>query len=143
MPIRRLLSALMGLIALTGCGAASSGPTTTPVTGEVTLNGQPVAGADVAFMPTVSGPDSAPAQAITDDTGRFEVVSLFDQGRTTRTGMLPGSYAVSVTQLEQVSSSARPPRNLLPEKYASPESSELGAVVDSQGESHFKFELTK
>jgi hypothetical protein len=111
--------------------------------GEVTLNGQPVISADVAFMPTVEGPESAPAQAITDDAGRFEVVSLFDQGRTTRTGMLTGSYAVSVTQLEQVSSSARPPRNLLPEKYASPETSGLSADVNSQGENHFKFELTR
>ena len=134
---------MIALIGLTGCGATSTGPATTPVTGEVTLNGQPVAGADVAFMPTVEGPDSAPAQAITDDAGRFEVVSLFDQGRTTRTGMVPGAYSVTITQLEPATSTARPPRNLLPEKYAAPESSELSAEVASEGEQHFKFELTK
>jgi hypothetical protein len=130
-------------MALVGCGSTASGPATIPVTGEVTLNGQPVAGADVAFMPRVERPDLVPAQAITDDTGRFEVVSLFDQGRTTSTGMLPGAYSVSITQLEQPPSSARPPRNLLPEKYAAPESSELSAEVASEGEHHFKFELTK
>lgn len=130
-------------MALSGCGSTASGPATIPVTGEVTLNGQPVAGADVAFMPKVEGAASAPAQAITGDTGRFEVVSLFDQGRTTRSGMLPGAYSVSVTQLEQPSSSARPPRNLLSEKYASPASSGLSAEVDARGENHFKFELAK
>jgi hypothetical protein len=141
--VQRILLALVGIVALVGCGSTASGPATIPVTGEVMLNGQPVAGADVAFMPKVEGPDSASAQAITDDTGRFEVVSLFDQGRTSQAGMLPGAYAVSVTQLEQPSSSARPPRNLLPEKYGSPETSELNAEVDAQGENHFKFELTK
>ena len=130
-------------MALVGCGSTASGPATIPVTGEVTLNGQPVAGADVAFMPKVEDADYTPAQAITDSAGRFEVVSLFDQGRTTQTGMLPGAYRVSVTQLEQPSSSARPPRNLLPEKYASPESSELSAEVDGEGENHLKFELSK
>jgi hypothetical protein len=111
----------------------------------VTLDGQPVAGADIAFLPATNTPDAAPAQAVTNKAGRFEVVSLFDQGRTSRTGMTPGTYGVQITQLKRPPPTAglsQPPRNALPPKYASPATSGLSATVTADGENHFIFGLS-
>ena len=59
------------------------------MTGVVLLDGQPVSGATVAFLPATGSADAAPAQAVTGADGTFEVVSSFDQGRTTKRGMTP------------------------------------------------------
>ena len=137
---------LLALIGVAGCGARDTGPAMIPVTGEVSFNGHPVSGADVSFLPSKGASDAAPAQAVTDEAGRFEVVSVFDRGRTTRAGMTSGHYTVTVTQLEQSPATAnlsRPPKNLLPAKYAAAVSSGLVAEVTPDGKNHFAFELSK
>jgi hypothetical protein len=142
-PRIRLL--LLALVTVAGCDSSSDGPQTYAVTGEVTLDGQSVAGADVAFLPSISTPDAAPAQAVTDEAGRFEVVSLFDQGRTSQAGMTSGTYGVQITQLKRPPPSAgmsQPPKNMLPQKYASPATSGLSATVVPDGENHFVFKLS-
>ena len=134
----------LALVTVAGCESTAEGPQTYAVTGEVTLNGQMVAGADVAFLPSAGTPDAVPAQAVTDETGRFEVVTLFDQGRTSQAGMTAGTYGVQITQLKRPPPSAglsQPPSNMLPQKYASPETSGLTATVIPDGENHFVFEL--
>jgi hypothetical protein len=143
----RFRLSLLALVAAAGCrGSAAEGPQTYAVTGEVTLDGQPVVGADIAFLPDSSTPDAAPAQAVTDQTGRFEVVSQFDQGRTSQAGMTAGTYGVQITQLKRPPPSAglsQPPRNMLPQKYASPATSGLSATVVPDGENHFVFKLSR
>ena len=139
-----LASAL--LVVVTGCGAASSGPATAPVTGEVTLDGNPVPNADVAFTPAVESSRASSAQAVTDATGRFEVISQFDGGRTSKPGMQQGKYVVTVTQLEQLQPDAtlsRAPKNLLPEKYAVATSSGLAVEVIPNEDNHFVLKLFK
>jgi hypothetical protein len=134
----------LALFAVVGCDSSADGPATYAVTGEVTLNGQPVAGADVTFLPSSNTPDALPAQAVTDETGRFEVITLFDQGQTNRAGMTAGTYGVQITQLKRPPPSAglsQPPRNLLPQKFASPVTSGLSATVVRDGTNHFVFEL--
>ena len=141
----RIRFLLFALSTVAGCDSSAEGPQTFAVTGEVRLNGQPVAGADVAFLPSASTPDAAPAQAVTDETGRFEVVSLFDQGRKSRAGMTPGTYGVQITQLKPPPPSAglsQAPRNMLPQKYASAATSGLTATVVPDDENQFVFELT-
>src|SRR5687768_4389869 len=136
---------LLALVAVAGCDSSTEGPQTFAVTGIVTLDGQPVAGADVAFLPGAGTPDAAPAQAVTDDRGRFEVTTLFDQGRTSRAGMTAGSYGVQITQLTRPPPStglSQAPRNMLPQKYASTATSGLSATVAPDGENHFVFKLS-
>jgi hypothetical protein len=136
---------LLALASVAGCDSPADGPQTYTVTGEVTLDGQPVVGADVAFLPSTSTPDAAPAQAVTDAAGRFEVVSLFDQGRTSQAGMTTGTYGVQITQLKRPppnSGLLQPPKNLLPQKYASPATSGLTATVAPDEENHFVFKLS-
>jgi Carboxypeptidase regulatory-like domain len=71
--------------ALTGCG----GPV--DVQGKVTLNGKPLAGAMVVFIPEGGGPE---AGAFTDAEGNFRL-----NGRKTE-GTLPGEYRVIVSKKE-------------------------------------------
>ena len=133
-------------IACGGCGAAPAGPETVAVTGNVTFEGTPVNGADVAFVPLNAGANAIPAQAVTNDAGAFEVVSVFDQGRTTKTGMLPGEYLVEVTLLQSLPAAPgvmRPPTNSLPTRYASAQSSGLKVVVSPNESNHFPLALTK
>jgi hypothetical protein len=142
--VRRL--ALLALVGAGGCDSRANGPETFPVAGTVTFDGQPVAGADVAFLPSRNASDAAPAQATTDEAGRFEVVSLFDQGRTSQAGMRPGKYSIQVTHLKQPPAGAglsQSPKNTLPEKYASAASSGLSVEVVPEGKNDFAIELTK
>lgn len=78
------------LVTAVGCGgdARSVG---VPVEGEVVYQGDPVAGADVAFSAKDGG---ISAFARTDDQGRFEMKS-----QSTRDGIPPGTYRVKVTQI--------------------------------------------
>jgi hypothetical protein len=139
-------SAILLLAAcLTGCAGADAGPATAPVKGTVTLDGQPVANATVAFTPADST-TAAPAQAASDDAGNFEVTSMFEQGKVTKPGMLPGSYKISVTKLEGPPPDAqltRAPKNVLPARYADPATSGLSAAVAAGTENTVPIELTK
>jgi hypothetical protein len=78
---------------LTGC-SSSSRPPTYPVTGTVTFQGKPVAGAFVTFVPT--GEKGTAASAITDAEGRY-ALTTWDAGD----GAQPGEYRVKVSKQEQ------------------------------------------
>src|SRR5262245_51088003 len=79
-------------IALTGC-SNSSRPATYPVTGTVTLQGKPVAGAAVTFVPT--GDEGEAASAITDSEGKY-ALTTWQAGD----GARPGEYRVKVSKQE-------------------------------------------
>jgi hypothetical protein len=58
--MRRLVCALalLGSVSMVGCGGSSyEGPTRYPLTGKVTLDGEPVNGGSISFLPEM--PDSA------------------------------------------------------------------------------------
>ncbi len=144
--LREASFAISMLALVAGCREETSTPDTVPVMGEVTLDGAPVHQADVSFTPTADSSEATPAQAVTDEAGRFEVISLFDGGRTDKPGLQPGRYAVTVTQLEQPLRDAklsRAPRNLLPEKYAAATTSGLSIEVLPEEDNHFVLKLSK
>jgi hypothetical protein len=132
----------IGWLALPGCGGAPAGPETSEVTGVVTFKGDPVEGADVLFQPIQSGGETLACQAATDAEGRFAMSTHIGSGEY-KTGMVPGEYAVSITKLDtsKVTSTLTPPKNVLPEKYASPRTSGFTATVSSSNENHFEFPL--
>jgi hypothetical protein len=78
------LAGCLGL-ALAGCG----GPV--DVRGKVTMNGKPLAGATVIFIPESGGPE---AGALTDEEGNFRLTG------TKTEGTLPGEYRVTVSKKE-------------------------------------------
>ena len=93
MRLRSLCFAAWAAIVLVGgCGG---GDKTVRVSGKVTLDGEPLAGASVQFMPIDEKGDFAkgghPAFGTTDDRGNFELMTF-----KTNDGALAGQYKVIV-----------------------------------------------
>ncbi|MGQ9506150.1 MAG: carboxypeptidase-like regulatory domain-containing protein [Thermogutta sp.] len=149
-----------------GCARGPAKPKTYSVTGTVTLNGQPVEGATVVFVPkaavqaapgqaTESGPRVATGE--TDAQGRYQL-STFSKGD----GAVPGEYLVKVfkypkqqnpvgtpggAEKEEYQPPAEnvpppaTPRNLLPERYANENTSGLSFTVEAKA-NVFDIQLT-
>jgi hypothetical protein len=145
-PFAKKVVGLLIVVALVGCGGSDK-PKLAPVTGVVTLDGQPIEGAAVMFMPTAGG---RPAHGSTDAHGRFELMTF-----KTGDGALVGEHRVSVTKMklsgvtttdDGLSGTTDPTAIkqewLTPEKYASPETSGLTATV-KKGMDELKFDLVK
>lgn len=160
--VTRLTIVLTGVAAAAivlggACNRGANKPKTYPVTGTVTdNNGQPVAGATVNFTPKEpaapgqtqgqSGPQAA--SAVTDEQGRYQI-GTFAKGD----GALPGEYLVSVTKYEGGGPTGgsgseeeyRPPlpgeepivpKNVLPQKYANPNTSGLSVKVEAKSNTY-------
>lgn len=154
---------LTALLAMSGCGGASS-IGAVPVTGTVTLDGQPVEGAAVTFAPQEKGRAAA---GVTDASGKFVLMT-----ERPKDGAVPGAYRVGITKYERSVNRIAPgetdidaiyaaaeaagedisgtgarrgnekvPNNLLPERYKDPQSSPLNAQVTEDGENDFTFDL--
>ena len=87
------------MITIAGCGA--SNPPTTPVTGQVKYDGEALEGATVTLTPQAGSSDQRTASGITDAEGNFILTTVFADGLSAD-GILPGSYSVRVTKLEEV-----------------------------------------
>jgi hypothetical protein len=86
---RRLTLIVLPLLAgtlLAGCGG---GRKTVPVSGVITLEGAPLAGAQVTFHPMAS--DGRMAIGISDSNGRFSLTTYKPND-----GALPGRYRITV-----------------------------------------------
>jgi hypothetical protein len=137
------LLALMTVLLIAGCAKSR----TMPVEGVVTLDGQPLAGAAVQFVPQDQGRD---ATGETDASGRF-AMSTFQP----RDGVLPGSYKVVISpptgsvdtvqyaSADQAMAAAaklpkKKPAKSFPQKYARPDQTPLTQEVPVQGEVRFE-----
>jgi hypothetical protein len=138
--------AVLALTCISGCrdGVPRSTHEVTPAGGVVTYQGQPAAGASVAFEPI--GEATPGAYGHTDARGRFRLQTF---GRDD--GAIPGEYAVTIRKIE---ASPLPPdydpdnpppvepaKDLLPEMYGNPATSGLSATVTAQGPNVFTFAL--
>ena len=130
-----LMLALL-LTLLTGCGG---GPKPLPVSGVVTLDGQPVADAGVMFCPAENGPM---ASGTTDAKGKFQLKT------TNALGAMAGQYRVAISKKEEsgpTTFGVVDPRRIkvkwiIPQKYSNPETSGLKAAV-GRDQSEFTFAL--
>jgi hypothetical protein len=93
--ITRIFIAVVVVLCLTGC--APQPAATTPVSGLVTLDGQPCAGANVSFIPVGETPGNG-GMGQTDETGKF--VARLHSGTASAgpTGLLPGRYKVLINK---------------------------------------------
>ncbi|MGB9689416.1 hypothetical protein [Thermogutta sp.] len=157
----------IGVLFVLGCSRGPSRPKTYPVTGTVTMNGQPVEGATVIFVPksAAAGPAGSAggtqaqgpqvATGETDAQGRYQL-GTFAKGD----GAIPGEYLVKVFKYPKAATPAgtgggeeeyRPPeenappppapKNLLPEKYANENTSGLSFTVEPKSNT-FDIQLT-
>jgi len=127
---------VLGLTLCVGCGGGEEGPELGQVSGVVTLDGQPVASADVTFTPD----QGRPSMGQTDDEGKYRLRYSAESD-----GALPGMHSVSIsTQRDQTGGEGDQPlvpaqEERIPAKYN--EETELSREV-SAGENTIDFELT-
>ena len=114
----RLAFALM-LLGIVGCGSKHSA--TVPVTGTVTLDGQPLAGVGVLFSPQSTG---RPAHGMTDASGNFSLQTYDVPGD----GAIPGTYLVAIIPPGKTPPGGK--KIKIPAKYMIPENSAIVRSVD-------------
>lgn len=87
----------IALAVAVGCNTAPDLPTV-PVTGTITMNGEPVAGAQVVFLQKPGTMEGKPASGVTDDEGKFTLKTYLNPKQSPE-GALPGEYDVTVTRI--------------------------------------------
>lgn len=130
---RRVLGWLTAILLLScggGCGPADDRVAVYPVSGQVRLNGQPLANALVVFHPQNPADTRTPvAQGRSDDSGKFQLTSY-----ETHDGAAAGEFAVTVQafQLIKQGDSYTPGPNILPAKLAKPDSTDIRVTISPQ-----------
>ena len=120
--VRRFVCLLGVLLFLLGCGGQRFGN----VSGKVTLDGEPLAGATVEFSPE----GGSPAYGVTDEHGRYKLFFSSDQN-----GAPVGKHRVRITSFNE----AKPRiKERVPLKYN--RQSELTCEV-AGGKQEFNFDL--
>lgn len=142
----RAMVVLAALVVGCSGGGGPKRPPTHAVKGTVTLDGQPLAGALVSFMPAAG---QQPANGTTDATGAYSLTSF-----TRGDGAMEGEYRIVVTKFPPAAAGAtegeyvpptgelKPPQNELPARYAAPETSGFTATV-TRGGGTFDFALSR
>jgi hypothetical protein len=100
-----LASTTAMVLVVVGCG---DGPTLVPVSGVVTLDGKPLEGATLSFIPAPGNAISTPGSDATGPTGNFKM------SFNGRAGLAPGKYSVLVSKAEEVSN----PSKKVPPEFA-------------------------
>ena len=113
------------VMSIAGCG--QTGPQVAPVTGRITLDGQPLQNADVLFQPAGSKPPSA---GRADANGHYELAY--------KRGVMGGTVGSNTVQITISSDVVANPPNI-PARYNT--ESELSKEVKS-GQNEFNFDLT-
>jgi hypothetical protein len=127
------LFALFLTLAAVGCGGSAG---LTPVSGKVTLDGQPLTGASGTIMFVPAGDSGAGGMASLNSDGTY-------QAKTgSLPGLQPGEYDLSVTATEATKVSLgtdyqkTEPKSLIPEKYNNAKTSGLKVKVEGSSKSH-------
>jgi hypothetical protein len=128
-----ILLVALSQVLLPGC---SNSHGTASVSGTVLYKNQPVDGATVIFHPK-GDTGAKPAQGKSESGGRFTVTTYFGPDEQP-SGALPGDYTVTVTKIDEPKGAFDPhkdppPKNHLPTKYSTPQTSPLTVTVKSGG----------
>ena len=140
---------LVGLSLSLGCGG-SSVPRTEPVSGSVTLKGQPVKGVEIYFVS-----DKLVAMGKTDDAGKFQLVqgAIAGENKIYFKEIPPGAMSSKFAgqegmddyqlQMAAGSGSTKPvvPKALLPAEYTNESQPKLNFLVPSGGTTTADFKL--
>ncbi|HAH49058.1 MAG TPA: hypothetical protein DCM07_30315 [Planctomycetaceae bacterium] len=137
------------LFNVTGCGSPTEKPEfvskLVPVTGKVTLDGEPLSGVLINYIPAQDQAGGEIAYGFTDEAGNYDLqVQMVGQAPEDSQGALPGNYRVYITKLVLPDGSAVPEilsdaeaeeqgaKQLLPDQYSSPTATKLTAVVNTE-----------
>lgn len=135
-------------VSLIGCNRADPNlPPLVPVSGKVTLDGQPLSNAEITFVPVGNTPGDG-AFGRSDPNGAYRVTYL----RGGRPGTPAGEYRVTIGRrlmpdgkevpTDMAGSVASPARETLPAKYSDRQRSTLTAKIPEKGSTEADFPLT-
>ena len=140
--LHRIVSGVAILAAINFNGCSSSGPELGDVTGKVTLDGRPVAGASITFRP--QGEKGSTSYGGTNSEGAYTLMFTRDKN-----GAMPGEYFVDIEttklkkrDIEDLKSQGQPeppPFVAIPKKYRGAE--QLKATVKAGEKNVINFEL--
>jgi hypothetical protein len=122
-----------------GCGGESGPLPVHPVSGQVTFNGKPLAGAQVVFVPTHPEKVSVRPTGRTDQDGRFELTSF-----VARDGAPEGTYAVIVDWRRMTpgpGGEAVAGPNLIPPRFSEEQKTELRVQIQRGANELTPFQL--
>ncbi|WZO96282.1 carboxypeptidase-like regulatory domain-containing protein [Isosphaeraceae bacterium EP7] len=138
---RPLAGAACSLAVLAGCG--EDGPTLVPVRGTVTLNGQPLADAEIVFVPDPANTDVTGGRDKSGPDGNY--LATYNG----RSGLAVGRYKVLVSKKAEAPPGMVLPdaikmdrvqqemmgirKEILPSKYSSATKSDFAADIKEQG----------
>lgn len=110
--IRALISVLLPIASIMTVGCGDAGYGEVPVSGKVTLNGEPLAGAHLTFQPVAKDSSGfAPGSfGRTDDEGNFSLRTVWPDAD----GAIPGRHRVQISFEDP---SKRPPEVRIPQEY--------------------------
>ncbi|BBO30822.1 hypothetical protein PLANPX_0434 [Lacipirellula parvula] len=123
-------SLLLAILACCLLGCGDGRPTRVPISGKITVDGQPLKFGVIVFKPATGRASSGRLDA----DGRY-VLSTYDRGD----GAIAGDYTVTISGNEQLSETSH--RWHAPKKYSDPTASGLTATVESPRDD-LNFELT-
>lgn len=134
-----LLSMVLACV-LSGCGGGASYELV-PVSGRVTLDGQPLANARVSFQPARDQTDTGPGSSgVTDAEGKY-VLSV--AGETETAGAVPGKHMVTIS----ANAGSEPASDAAPaaDRSLPPQASDgsLTFDVSAEGTDQANFDLKK
>ena len=126
------------VLSAAGCSGETTSANLVPVTGNITMDGRPLAGASITFVGSGATPGLG-GVGIADEAGNFEV-SHFRAGK----GLEPGDYKVLVSKLVMSNGMPIPAgtlsvaelgtREVVPRRYNDPEGSILHLSVRGGGD---------
>lgn len=134
-----VISAVLAVVTATGCGGGPAAGTI-QVTGVVKLDGKPLEGATVAFLPKEGG---LMATTDTDATGKFTLNATAGNNAVTVAKAAPPGTTLDpyATVPAEGPPPAPPEGTVVPAKYADPKSSGL-AIVVAGGMTEINLDLT-
>ncbi len=126
---------------VTGCSKKAAD---VPVTGHVTVNGKPAAGATVVFHPVSATKDSSTALPVgrVDEKGDFQVsIPKSEDGTVASEYRVTLTWFVSTATKQTAEGESMPLRNQLPEKYSRTETTPLTTTVKPEGTEPVSFDI--
>lgn len=130
---------ILGLCAAAALGAVGCGSGPAPVSGVVTLDGQPVEGVSVSFTPAAGDGDGiGGSYGKTDAQGKYALKTVIGD----RAGAAPGKHKVVISLSKPDPKNPEgAEKNLIPAKYNT--KSDLTFDVPASGTDKADFTLTK
>ena len=111
---KKIVCCSIAVSLLAGCGGGPNNPPTQAVTGTVTLDGNPIEGAIITFVPD-SGGTGQPAAGKTDAEGKYTLTTFVADD-----GAVAGSYKIKVSKYQTEDGGMSPYGNAAEAEPAAP-----------------------